>query len=354
MDFKTLIEKVSLHYEKKLPFVIFSIANNETVRCYCQQNDNLYIHESLNKNGFVLAPFDSRLESYLIPQSESEESETYLNSLEIEKEQVDVSELESERIAYEEFIGKTIDTIQKRDAEKIVVSRKKDFPLSGFSIRSLIERLFSAYPSAFRYVWYHPKTGIWCGATPETLVEINQNQFKTMALAGTQPFASAEITWRKKELEEQHFVTEAILENLKGIVKNIQVSETRSHRAGSLLHLRTDISGELGEEKGALAEIARALHPTPAICGTPQKFAQEFIIENENYPREFYTGYLGPIDDDGASATLMVNLRCMKIKDGTATIFVGGGITVDSIPKEEWKETQNKMQTMLQVLRPML
>ncbi|QAA80491.1 isochorismate synthase [Aequorivita sp. H23M31] len=354
MDFKTLIEKVSLQYEKKLPFVIFSKTSSETVRCYCQQNDNLYIDDSLSNNGFVLSPFDSRLESYLIPKNESESFETYFKISEIEKERVEVSELESDRIAYEEFISETIDTIQKGDAAKIVVSRKKDFQLSDFSIASLVERLFSAYPTAFRYVWFHPKTGIWCGATPEILVNIEQNKFRTMALAGTQPYTSGEITWRKKEMEEQHFVTEAILENLNGIVNDIEVSETRNHRAGSLLHLCTDISGKLGEEEGALAKIAWALHPTPAICGTPQKYARDYIIENEGYPREFYTGFLGPIEEDNASATLMVNLRCMKIENETASIFVGGGITADSHPEEEWKETQNKMQTMLQVLQPML
>ncbi len=354
MDFKTLIKKVSLQYEKKLPFVVFSMANSETIRCYCQKNDDLYIDDSLSKSGFVLCPFDSRLESYLIPQNESDSFETLLNTSEIKKERVEISELESERILYEELIQRTINTIKNGSAQKIVLSRKKDFSLNNFSIASLIERLFSAYPTAFRYVWYHPETGIWCGATPEILVDINQNHFKTMALAGTQPYTSGEITWGKKELEEQHFVTEAILENLKGIVKEIQVSATTSHRAGSLLHLCTDISGDLQDERGALARVARALHPTPAICGTPRDFARIFIVENEGYPREYYTGFIGPIDNNGASAALMVNLRCMKINNGRTTVFVGGGITVDSVPEEEWKETQNKMQTMLQVLQPML
>ena len=77
-------------------------------------------------------------------------------------------------------------------------------------------------------------------------------------------------------------------------------------------------------------------------------------MENEGYDREYYTGFLGPIMENGASASLLVNLRCMKIVGNTARLFVGGGITLDSQPNEEWLETQNKMQTMLQVLKPML
>jgi isochorismate synthase len=103
-----------------------------------------------------------------------------------------------------------------------------------------------------------------------------------------------------------------------------------------------------------LTTIASALHPTPAVCGYPQKYAKEYILKNEAYSREFYTGFLGPVSATDKSATLMVNLRCMKIEANTARLFVGGGITIVSDPEAEWQETQNKMQTMLQVLKPML
>lgn len=354
MNFKALIEKISQQYENHLPFVVFSPSNNENVKCFCQRNNVLHRDNGLTKNGFVLAPFDDRLESYLIPQNESDSFITPFEISEIEQKRVEISENERSKMTYKKFINSTIETIQNENAKKIVVSRKKEFPLSKFSIAILIERLFSAYPTAFRYIWFHPETGIWCGATPETLVDIKENEFKTMALAGTQPYAFGEITWRKKELEEQLFVTEAILDNLKDIVKDFEVSKVRSHRAGSLLHLCTHISGKLEKGRGSLSKIAQALHPTPAVCGTPRNFARDFIIKNEGYPREFYTGFMGPIEDHGASATLMVNLRCMKIENGKASVFVGGGITADSVPEEEWKETQNKMQTMLQVLHPML
>ena len=225
--------------------------------------------------------------------------------------------------------------------------------MKNFSIEKLIEQLFSAYPNAYRYVWFHPETGIWCGATPEVLVDVQKSKFETMALAGTQPYSEGEVSWRKKELEEQHFVTEAILDNLKDYIDKLQVSEVKTVRAGSLFHLKTDIYGELKDKPGILSKIVNTMHPTPAVCGTPQVFSREFILENEYYPREFYTGYVGTIADDATTAALKVNLRCMKIKNDVASIMVGGGITIDSDVEEEWGETQNKMQTMLQVLHPM-
>lgn len=175
-----------------------------------------------------------------------------------------------------------------------------------------------------------------------------------MALAGTQPYTKEKsVFWRPKEKDEQQQVTNMILDKLKPVTSSLQISETYTHQAGALLHLRTDITGELNTQT-TLTAIATALHPTPAVGGNPKKIAQDFILENEGYNREYYTGFFGPVFNNGTSATLMVNLRCMRIENEAARLFVGGGITLDSHPGEEWQETQNKMQTMLQVLQPML
>ncbi|MEZ4779855.1 MAG: chorismate-binding protein, partial [Flavobacteriaceae bacterium] len=96
------------------------------------------------------------------------------------------------------------------------------------------------------------------------------------------------------------------------------------------------------------------LHPTSAICGMPSALSKKFILENENYNREFYTGYLGPILGPNEASFLFVNLRCMKLEKNKAHIFVGGGITKESNVNDEWTETQNKMQPMLQVLQPFM
>ena len=74
--------------------------------------------------------------------------------------------------------------------------------------------------------------------------------------------------------------------------------------------------------------------------------ALSFIQQHEGYDREFYSGYLGPVNV-GNKTHLFVNLRCMKIQNNVATLYAGGGITEDSEPEKEWQETEMKCQTML-------
>jgi isochorismate synthase len=97
------------------------------------------------------------------------------------------------------------------------------------------------------------------------------------------------------------------------------------------------------------------LHPTPAVCGFPKLDAQKFIIENEGYDRTFYAGFLGEWNKDFVSykencSDLYVNLRCMKIEDQKAKLYVGGGINKGSNPEKEYIETVNKSLTMKKVL----
>lgn len=355
MDLNLLTEKISKQLKDKLPFVVYSMPQNNLVSALLQKSDALFSITELTKNGFVFAPFDYNGTAYLIPENNSEKIEIELPKKENELSSISIPENVLEQQTHLELLLKTIDVIKKRKADKIVISRFKDLSLNSFSLNVLFFNLFSYHSTAFRYIWYHPQTGMWCGATPETLVQIDKNSFKTMALAGTQPFINREtVNWGPKELDEQQFVTEAITNNLQRVTSVLKVSNPYTFRAGALLHLRTDITGVLKSGKATVTKIAAALHPTPAVCGTPKKFAKKFILENENYNREFYTGFLGVIQEMGASASLMVNLRCMKIENNIARVFVGGGITLGSSPIDEWRETQNKMQTMLQVLAPML
>ncbi|WP_347372685.1 isochorismate synthase [Aequorivita sp. Q41] len=338
-----------------MPFVIFSMPQSECVKFFLQKDDTVHTVVKLSENGFILAPYDYKDIAFYIPEKNSEIFDTQIPIEEKKVSPVVIPNDIKERNKYIKLLDKTIETINNKNAEKIVLSRFKDFELENFSLEKLIRQLFSVYPTAFKYIWYHPNTGLWCGATPETLVEIDNNSFKTMALAGTQVFKNKSYTaWGQKEQEEQQLVTDSITTNLQKVTSVLKVSNPYTHRAGQLLHLRTDISGILKTNKATLTSITSALHPTPAVCGTPKKFAKEFLNENEGYNRAFYTGFIGPITNNGTSTLLMVNLRCMKIEGNIASVFAGGGITHDSQSIEEWEETQNKMQTMLQVLQPML
>jgi isochorismate synthase len=83
----------------------------------------------------------------------------------------------------------------------------------------------------------------------------------------------------------------------------------------------------------------------------PKARALEFILAHEPHERSFYSGYLGPVHMDGVSR-LHVNLRCMQLHTDQAYLYVGGGITPQSNPTAEWRETVLKSETLLAVLRP--
>ena len=124
----------------------------------------------------------------------------------------------------------------------------------------------------------------------------------------------------------------------------ISVTKPFSVRAGNLIHLKSEVSGELDFNIN-LHKLIKILQPTPAVCGLPKEKTKNFILENENYKREFYTGFLGELNI-AKKSDLFVNLRCMQISNNIAQIYVGCGITKDSIPEKEFIETVNKSMTM--------
>jgi isochorismate synthase len=176
-----------------------------------------------------------------------------------------------------------------------------------------------------------------------------------MALAGTQNYEDTiDVVWEKKEMEEQQFVTDFILDSIKSLTTEVAVSSPYTLKAGGVLHIKTDIEGKLNKDSN-MKQVVSVLHPTPAVCGLPKQSAKNFILENEEYDREYYTGFLGEINKkefskDTSKTDLYVNLRCMQIKDKRAHLYIGCGITEASIPEKEWKESVNKSMTMKRVL----
>ena len=256
---------------------------------------------------------------------------------------------------FETIVQKAIDFINRGDFNKVVLSRCELIDLNDFDLTAVFEKLVYAYPTAFTYCWYHPKIGLWMGATPERLLKSKKNKFLTTALAGTQVFKETKhVTWGNKEIEEQHLVTNYIIDNIEALTSEVNVSSPYTIKAGNLLHIKTDIEGKINENS-SLIDLVKALHPTPAVCGIPEVITKKFILENENYNREYYTGFLGELNKKSIAknklkSDLYVNLRCMQIKNQQAIIYIGCGITKDSNPEKEWEESVNKSMTMKKIL----
>ncbi len=259
---------------------------------------------------------------------------------------------------YERLVNDAVEFILRSGVRKVVTSRvvENELPF-GFDPVLIFERLCKRYAHAFVSLVAIPGVGTWIGATPETLVSIDENGVRTMALAGTQAKPTGlpleEVGWGHKEIEEQAVVSRDIREFFQraGVV-DIEEKGPRTVAAGNVVHLQTlfRVSQPTAEQMQLANQILTVLHPTSAVCGMPKDRALSFINDNETHERSFYSGFLGPVQLDGRS-DLFVNLRCMQLHADRAHLYVGGGITGESDPAAEWRETELKARTLLDVLK---
>jgi isochorismate synthase len=260
--------------------------------------------------------------------------------------------------AYCNLVEEAVSRIREEDFQKVVCARTKHIQLpTNFQPITFFNQLCQAYNNAFVSFVSIPGTGSWLGATPETLISIDRNQvFRTMALAGTQPKSTApepaDAVWRQKEIEEQALVSRYIINCFKKIrLREFEELGPRTVVAGNLMHLRTDFKVDIKTsgfpELGS--QMLSLLHPTSAVCGMPKAPAQAFLDAREALDRQFFAGFLGPVNLQ-QETSLFVNLRCMQLLRKEAVLYAGAGITADSKPEREWQETEHKCATLAAIL----
>ena len=254
---------------------------------------------------------------------------------------------------FETMVEQAIEKIKEGLFEKVVLSRYRDESLpSSFSPLHFFNRISKEYQNAFTSMVFIPSKGIWIGATPELLLSDDKNQFKTVSLAGTKKIEEgtslSEIAWTQKEIEEQALVSRYII----NCFKKIRLREFHEHgpktiQAGNLAHLKTEFVVDYSEVnfENLADQMMELLHPTSAVCGMPIESTQPWLEAIEDYDREFYSGFLGPVNLN-ESTNLFVNLRCMKVTNGIVRFFAGAGITEDSNPHKEFLETEMKMNVL--------
>ncbi|MFB9056456.1 chorismate-binding protein [Mariniflexile ostreae] len=370
MALDSFFKRIEAHYSAQLPFVSYRKPNSLKLNAILQNTDEIYVTTDFKEKGFVFSPFDDNDDTILTPIEFStlitcsEELPSIENQEEEEKNIQNGSVLiaPDARFHHLDLIKKGIVAIKDKTLDKVVLSRQETVRLSTSNPIPILKNLLNTYASAFVYCWYHPKIGLWLGATPETLLKIEGKRFSMMALAGTQDYkGTLDVKWEEKERQEQQFVTDFIVQHLKPSVEQFRLSAVETVKAGNLVHLKTMITAELKPET-LLRHVISDLHPTPAVCGVPKNKSKQFILKHEPYNREFYTGFLGELNLDISvsprsgrrnvenrayamkkrSTQLYVNLRCMQLKNDTAILYMGGGITKDSNPEQEWQETVSK------------
>ncbi len=259
---------------------------------------------------------------------------------------------------FKRLVAHSVENIKAGQMLKVVPSRVKDVPLSEFTdILNVFYKVHDIYPSAFASLVSLPEKGTWLGASPEPLIQLKgARYFSTVALAGTQRAEAdtdlADVAWTQKEIEEQALVSRYIINCFKKIrLREFEEQGPRTIRAGNLIHLLTNFKVDMQQvnfpQLGSV--MLQLLHPTSAVCGMPLEMSKAFLLENENYDRSLYSGFLGPINIDNTT-DIYVNLRCMQFFENQVRIYAGAGVTEHSNPDKEWMETEYKCQTMLNLL----
>ncbi|MBN8712974.1 MAG: isochorismate synthase [Xanthomonadales bacterium] len=194
------------------------------------------------------------------------------------------------------------------------------------------------------------------GATPELLVSRRGDAIASNPLAGSAPrradaaqdqAAAKALLASAKDRDEHRYVVEAMLDTLAPLCRQLDAAEPTLQSTRSMWHLGTGIRGRLKDPDVSAATLAALLHPTPAVCGTPQRKALGAIRRLEPVERGFYAGAVGWVEASG-DGDWYLTLRCAHVQGNTLRLFAGAGIVADSQAALEVQETDAKFQAMLQ------
>jgi len=228
-------------------------------------------------------------------------------------------------------------------AEKVVLARREVAKATRASQRaaSLLPILRRSNEDAVTFGVKLGERGWFVGATPETLIELEDGWVQTEALAGTH--ARPEGLDNPKDRGEHQWVVEGIEAALTPVCLGLEKVGPASKRAGHLYHWQTRFRGQIAPGHG-LFDLARRLHPTPAVGGTPQTQALDFIAAHEPRDRGWYAGFVG-FARPGKEGHAVVGLRSALLREDSIYIYAGAGIVRASQPEKEWLETAAKLET---------
>lgn len=260
-----------------------------------------------------------------------------------------VRRLSDGRAAYERLIGQALERLGP-ELSKLVVARTIELESAApFPERAVLKALEARNPTCWTFLVRGRDGAAFVGSSPELLCEASGGRLCTEALAGTAPADEGErLLSSEKDRREHQAVVDDLRARLDGFVTRLEVPAAPAlKRLSQVAHLHTPINAQLKGGVSAL-EVARALHPTPAVAGAPPAKAMEWLGAHEGFSRGWYSGAVGAVGPD--SVTLAVALRSAVLRGAHATVFVGAGVVRGSTPESEWLETERKARTMLGAL----
>lgn len=248
--------------------------------------------------------------------------------------------------------------IREGDIFQIVLSNRLSAPFEG-SLFNTYRVLRTINPSP--YMFYFSGTDVEvAGASPETLVKLENGVLHTFPLAGTRPRGKnaeedialeKELLADKKELSEHNMLVDLGRNDLGKISRfgTVQVEKLHSiERFSHVMHIGSTVRGEIDEKHDAFDAIEAVL-PAGTLSGAPKIRACQLIGELENNKRGIYGGAIGYIDFAGNMDTCIA-IRIAYKKNGKAFVRSGAGIVADSVPEKEFEECINKAKASLKAL----
>ena len=263
-----------------------------------------------------------------------------------------------DREAYCDMVEKAKRYIREGDIFQIVLSNRLSAPFEG-SLLNTYRVLRTINPSP--YMFYFSGTDVEvAGASPETLVKLDDGVLHTFPLAGTRPRGKneeedlaleRELLADEKELAEHNMLVDLGRNDLGKISKfgTVEVEKLHSiERFSHVMHIGSTVRGEIRDDKDALDAIEAVL-PAGTLSGAPKIRACQLIGELENNKRGIYGGAIGYIDFTGNMDTCIAIRLCYK-KNGKVFVRSGAGIVADSDPEKEYEECLNKAKASLKAL----
>jgi len=252
-------------------------------------------------------------------------------------------------------VGKAKQYIFDGDIMQVVLSQRMTKPFESNPL-SLYRTLRSLNPSPYMF-FYHMGDHYVVGASPEILVTLVGEKVTVRPIAGTRPRGkdeSEDIQFEKdlladpKEIAEHVQLMDLGRNDVGRVSKTGTVNVTDSmiiEKYSHVMHIVSNVEGVIKNKLSAI-DVLKASFPAGTVSGAPKVRAMEIINELEGTKRGVYSGAVGYLGFDG-DMNVAIAIRTAVIKDNVLYVQAGAGIVADSVPKNEWVETQNKAKAIL-------
>jgi len=256
-------------------------------------------------------------------------------------------------------VNEAVESIRAGAIKKTVLARETEFSMQAIPDPLwLLDRLLEQTRHSYHYCFQLDANLAFIGASPERLYSRKGDQVYSEALASTRPRGETpeideelgrELLNSPKDRHEHKLVVDHILELLGEHCLHVDAPDIPEIlKLTHLQHLICSFSGTLTSTDSE-SELLQALHPTPAVGGTPKEAAIQAIQGVESFDRGWYAGPVGWVGLDATE--FAVAIRSGLVDSDCVRVYTGAGIVGDSDPQEEWMEIENKLKDFLSIFR---